>query len=76
MIFFHASCMRENCILVKNTFSHYLNVSIVVPKESVLGPVLFLIYVNSIQRAASNVATHLFADDSYVFLFDKECISL
>lgn len=48
----------------------------VVPKGSVLGPLLFLIYVNYIQNAFTKAVPKLFADVTNVFIFHKEIKTL
>ena len=67
---------RRQCIFVNNTFSYYSDVTTGVPQGSVLGPLLFLLYVNDIQNAVPNVPIRLFADDTNVFLADKNCADL
>ena len=43
-----------------------------VPQGSVLGPLLFIIYMNDISNAVSDAKTKLFADDTNLFTRDKE----
>ena len=47
-----------------------------VPQDSVLGPILFLIYMNDIDKAIHEEKVKLFADDTNLFLFDKDSKSL
>jgi hypothetical protein len=48
-----------------------MNVNCGVPQGSVLGPLLFLIYVNDIVNALDGVTPRLFADDTNLFLHNK-----
>ena len=43
-----------------------------VPQDSILGPLLFLIYVNNLDKASSILKPIIFADDTNLFLSNKD----
>ena len=63
-LFKNHSCERKQYVEINNAKSDYQGITTSVPQGSVLGPLLFLIYMNDIEEASSALKSILFADDS------------
>ena len=67
---------RTQYTFINGTKSNLQPVQYGVPQGSVLGPLLFLIYVNDVASATGPNKLRLFADDSNVFCIDKNASTL
>ena len=57
---------RKKFVQLGNTKSDYANVTCGIPQGSILGPLLFSIYVNDMQQALTHGTARLFADDTNI----------
>ena len=55
---------RQQRVKLDGKKSSYLNVTCGVPQGSILGPLLFLIYINDMKNSVKNSILHHFADDT------------
>ena len=67
---------REQFTSINNTHSDKKNISCGIPQGSVLGPLLFLIYINNLSNVSKKIYSILFADDTSVFLEENNLNSL
>lgn len=65
---------RKQYTVTKNVQSEIKQTECGVPQGSVLGPLLFLIYVNDIQNSV-DANVRMFADDTNIFITDKNPIN-
>jgi len=74
--FFHSYLEKQMiCLKIKGNISNFYEVEYGVPQGSVLGPLLFFLYVNDLPNA-SKFETTLFADDTNLHLSDQNIKSL
>ena len=67
---------RKQFVSIGNVVSDQKPISCGVPQGSVLGPLLFLLYINDFSNSTTGLDFHLFADDSNLFYSHKNLVIL
>ena len=67
---------RKQFVTYNQCKSKMKNVNIGVPQGSILGPLLFLLYVNDLPTISSNLNFIQFADDTSIFIKGKSIVDL
>ena len=69
-------CNRRQLVSINGYSSSLCNITCGVPQGSVLGPLLFLIYINDLPNATSVLSFFLFADDTNIYFEAEDIDSL
>ena len=62
---------RTQCVQIGDELSDFKPINCGVPQGSVLGPLLFLLYINDIVSSSNILKFQLFADDTCIFYSNK-----
>ena len=66
----------KQAVKIGQTLSSFQIITCGVPQGSILGPLLFLIYINDIHVSSPQVKFHHFADDTCIFHSSKDATTL
>ena len=66
---------RKQCVTIANHISDIKSITSGVPQGSVLGPLLFLIYINDIADSLSSIC-NLYADDTSLMFSSSNLLQL
>ena len=61
---------RQQYVTVDNASSSFSKIVCGVPQGSILGPLLFILYINDLNSVSENLRTIMFADDTNLFRSD------
>ena len=67
---------RKQAVFCNNKISYLKPITKGVPQGSILGPILFLVYINNICNASDKFSYVLFADDTNFLLSDNDLNNL
>ena len=62
---------RKQFVKLKGSQSKYGNICCGVPQGSILGPLLFTIYINDMNQSVTSSKMHHFADDTNLLFSNK-----
>ncbi len=57
---------RQQCTVINNVYSDYMQISVGVPQGSILGPLLFICFINDLPNVIAQSKIVLYADDTAI----------
>ena len=66
---------RKRAVFVNDKWSNFEPINCGVRQGSILGPLLFMIYINDFPKCCPNVTTYLFADDANLIYSKKKSLT-
>ena len=67
--------LKKQAVFVNNKWSNFELIICGVPQGSILGPLLFIIYMSDFPKCCPNVTTSLFADDANLIYSKKKSLT-
>jgi ribonuclease P/MRP protein subunit RPP40 len=67
---------RKQCVNIKNHLSDTINIKCGVPQGSILGPLLFNLYINDIHDNLDKATPYTYADDAVIIIKSKSKVKL
>ena len=67
---------RRQRVKIESHFSDWTCVSSGIPQGSVLGPTLFICYINDLPDVITNCKVSMFADDTKIYLATKDATDI
>lgn len=67
---------RSQRVCIESTYSEWANITKGVPQGSILGPLLFLIFVNDLPDVVTKCSINLYADDTTIYYSDRDPVKV
>eukprot|EP00732_Lithocolla_globosa_P002292 Lithocolla_globosa_v1_NODE_1459_length_2559_cov_27.905351.p1 type:complete len:640 gc:universal NODE_1459_length_2559_cov_27.905351:511-2430(+) len=67
---------RSQIVIIDGVASNPMNISCGVPQGSILGPFLFILYINDLPNVMKHSKTTMFADDTTLTIFNRDILKL
>ncbi len=67
---------REQSVVINNVKSVPHNIDIGIPQGTILGPILFSIYINDLPEICPDASLQMYADDTVIYVSGRNCVEI